>query len=43
MNRIALKQLRTLLAGKYYRQRIGVVASFSGGWFRRVKSKGEMK
>lgn len=36
MNRIALNQLRTLLQGKYYRRRIGVVASISGGWFRKV-------
>jgi len=36
MTRIHIQRLRTLLQGKYYRQGIGVVATFSGGWFRQV-------
>lgn len=36
MKHIALTQLRTLLKGKYYRRRVGVVASISGGWFVKV-------
>ena len=36
MTRISLQRLRTLLDGKYYRQGIGVVATFGGGWFRKV-------
>lgn len=36
MSRIHIERLRTLLQGRYYREGIGVVASFSGGWFRQV-------